>query len=65
MISNNFFRALADFFSDLLFVPYDYLRSIDGWWTSNFFNTILFVITAGLFIYWLGQLQKFRKANTE
>ena len=65
MISNNFFRALAEFFSDILFVPYEYLRSIDGWWTSNFLNTIFFVITAGLFIYWLGQLQKFRKTKTE
>ena len=65
MISNNFFRALADFFSDVLFAPYEALRFIDGWWTSNFLNAIFFIITSGLFIYWLGQLQKFRKANTE
>ena len=65
MISNNFFRALAEFFTEVLFFPYDAIRSIDSWWTSNIFNSILFVITAGLFIYWLGQLQKFRKTNTE
>jgi len=63
MISNNFFRALADFFTEVLFVPYDAVRSMDGWWVSNFFNAVLFFITFGLLIYWLGQLQKFRKAK--
>lgn len=65
MISINFFRALANFFTEILFYPYDAIRSIDGWWASNIFNSILFIITTGLFIYWLGQLQKFRKTNAE
>ncbi|MGI9532933.1 DUF6341 family protein [Lutimonas sp.] len=65
MISNNFFRVIGELFSEFLFAPYDAIRSIDGWWASNFFNAILFIITSGLFIYWLGQLQKFRKAKTE
>jgi len=65
MISNNFFRALGELCSEFLFVPYDAIRSIDGWWTSNIFSTILFTITFGLFIYWLGQLQKFSKTDTE
>ena len=65
MISNNFFRALAQFFSEVLFVPYKAIGSIDGWWASNFFNALLFTITFGLLIYWLGQLQKFRRANSE
>jgi len=65
MISNNFFRALADFFSEVLFVPYHAIRSIDGWWASNFFNAILFTITFGLLIYWLGQLQKYRRASSK
>ncbi|MEL4456892.1 DUF6341 family protein [Lutimonas vermicola] len=65
MISNNFFRALAEFFTEILFAPYEAIRSIDNWWATNFFNAILFFATAGLFIYWLGQLQKFRKTNTE
>ncbi|MDN3641344.1 uracil phosphoribosyltransferase [Lutimonas halocynthiae] len=65
MISNNLFRAIGEFFSEILFTPYDAIRSIDGWWTTNIFNTVLFIITCGLFIYWLGQLQKFRKTKTE
>jgi hypothetical protein len=32
---------------------------------TNFFNWILFSITSLLFIYWLVQLQKFKKAGTE
>jgi len=65
MISNNFFRALAEFFTEILFSPYNAVRSIDNWWASNFFNAILFFITFGLFIYWLGQLQKFSKAKAD
>ena len=65
MISNNFFRALAEFFTEVLFSPYRTIRSFDNWWATNFFNAILFTLTVGLLIYWLGQLQKFRKENTE
>lgn len=65
MLSTNFFRALAEFFTEVLFAPYDAIRSIDGWWSSNFLNSIFFIITSVLFIYWLLQLQKFKKAGTE
>ena len=65
MIATNFFRALASFFTEVLFAPYDALRFTEGWWVTNFFNWILFSITSLLFIYWLVQLQKFKKAATE
>ncbi|MDH3323814.1 MAG: uracil phosphoribosyltransferase [Flavobacteriaceae bacterium] len=65
MISNNIFRAIAEFFTNVLFVPYDAFRSIDSWWTTNIVNTILITITFGLFIFWLGQLQKFKKTGNE
>ncbi len=65
MIPTNFFRAIADFCTNVLFVPYDALRSLDGWWFSNFFNAILFVIAFGLFLFWLSQLQKFKKTSNE
>jgi hypothetical protein len=65
MISNNFFRALGELCSELLFAPYDAIRSLDGWWVSNTFNALLFIIAFSLLIYWLGQLQKFSKTNTE
>lgn len=65
MITSNFFRALANFFTEILFAPYQALRFVENWWTANFFNWILFSITSLLFIYWLAQLQKFRKTKTE
>ena len=65
MLSTNFFRALAEFFTQVLFAPYDAIRSIDGWWASNLLNSFFFIITSALFIYWLVQLQKFKKAGTE
>ena len=65
MIATNFFRGLAEFFTNVLFVPYDALRFTEGWWVKNLFNWILFGITSLLFIYWLVQLQKFKKAGTE
>lgn len=65
MISNNIFRAIADFCTNILFAPYDTFRFMDGWWISNTVNTILILIAFALFFYWLGQLQRFRKAGTE
>jgi hypothetical protein len=65
MIATNFFRGLAEFFTNVLFAPYDALRFTEGWWVKSFFNWILFGITSLLFIYWLVQLQKFKKAGTE
>ena len=65
MIPNNFFRAVAEFFSEVLFSPYKVLGSLDNWWLSNAFNFTLFTLTSILFIYWILQLQKFKRAKTE
>jgi len=65
MMFNNIFKAIADFCTNVLFIPYDFFRSMDGWWTSNFINTIFISIGAGLFIYWLSQLQRFKKTSNE
>lgn len=65
MISNNIFRAIANFCTDVLFAPYDAFRSIDGWWATNVINAILISITFGLFLFWLAQLQKFKKTSNE
>lgn len=65
MISNNIFRAIGEFCTEVLFVPYDALRSIDGWWSSNIVNASFISIGIILLFYWLGQLQKFRKTANE
>jgi Family of unknown function (DUF6341) len=61
MIANNFFRALADFFTDVLFIPFDKLRFTDDWWISNTFNFVLFFIGLAGFYFWMSQLKKFSK----
>lgn len=65
MVPVNIFRWLGDFFTNVLFVPYKFLSSLDGWWISNTFNFILITVIGLLFIFWLGQLQKFKKTTTE
>lgn len=63
MIANNIFRAIGDFFTNILFVPYDAFRSMDGWWISNAVNVVLVLIGFIALFYWLGQLSKFKRAG--
>jgi len=65
MISNNIFRAIADFCTNILFKPYDYFRFTDGWWVTNIINIVFISITFILLFYWLGKLQSFRKTGNE
>lgn len=65
MIVNNIWRATADFCTNVLFAPYDVFRFTEGWWSSNIVNAFFISIGFVLLFYWLGQLQKFRKAGTE
>lgn len=64
MIANNIFRALGDFFTNVLFVPYDFFRSIDGWWSSNILNTIIVLIGFIATFYWLGKMVKYERENS-
>ncbi len=61
MIANNFFRALADFFTNVLFIPYDKLRFTNDWWISNTFNFVLFIVGLAGFYFWMTQLKKHSK----
>jgi len=65
MIATNIFRAIGEFSTNVLFIPYDFFRSLDGWWISNILNAVLILIGFGLFFYWLAKLQQFKKAGTE
>ena len=67
MIGLSVWRAIGDFFTDSFFV-YDWFRDLnnsENWWMSNLFNTILFLVITGLFVYWYGKLMKFSKEGTE
>ncbi|NQW37292.1 MAG: uracil phosphoribosyltransferase [Flavobacteriales bacterium] len=61
MIANNFFKALGDFFTNIIFPFYDKLRFADSWWLSNAFNFILVIIGFVAFYYWMNQLNKYSK----
>lgn len=66
MIANNIFRAIGNFFTDVLFAPYNFLRlKVENWWVQNTFAWIAIFITFMFFFYWLGQLRKFKKNGTE
>jgi len=63
MIANNFFRALGDFFTNVLFVPFNKLRFTDSWWGSNIISIILIIIGFAAFFYWMGLMKKFSKGK--
>ncbi|MCF6212938.1 MAG: uracil phosphoribosyltransferase [Flavobacteriaceae bacterium] len=61
MIANNFFRALGDFFTNAIFPFFEKLRFTDSWWASNTINITLIIIGFLAFIFWMSQLNKYRK----
>jgi Na+/H+-dicarboxylate symporter len=65
MLSNNIFKAIADFCTNVLFAPYQAFRFTEGWWNANIVNVIFISIAFGLLLFWLSQLQKFRKTINE
>ena len=65
MIANNIFKAIADFCQNVLFAPFDGIRSMNNWWVQNTASWIFIAIGfIGLF-YWLGQLKKYQKDENE
>ena len=63
----DFFYAIQDLFVNVLFAPYDALRTIelDNWWAANIVSWILIIIGIVAFVYWMFQLKKFEDNNEE
>lgn len=63
----DFFYAIEDLFVNVLFAPYDALRSLelDNWFAANIMSWIFMVIGFVAFIYWMMQLRSFDKNNEE
>ena len=61
------FGAIQSFTEDVLFMPYNALRTIelDNWWMANVMSWLLMVIGFVAFIYWMGQLKKFNDSGEE
>jgi hypothetical protein len=70
MIASNIFRWIGSLFTDLLFLPFNWLRTSVahadlGWWISNAVNWGFLVVLLVLFAYWMGQSVKFKREGTE
>lgn len=63
----DFFYAIQDLFVNILFAPYDALRSVelDNWWLANIVSWILIIIGIVAFVYWMIQLKGFNDNNEE
>ena len=65
MIALSIFKALGDFFTNVVFAPLHALRGVDGWWASNSLNVLFILVGFGLFFYWMVQAFKFKREGTE
>ena len=70
MIASNIFRWIGSLFTDLLFLPFEWLRlnlaTADfGWWISNAVNWLFMLVLLVLFAYWMKESRKFVKEGTE
>ena len=63
----DFFYAIQDLFVDVLFAPFDALRTLelDNWWSANIMSWLFTVIGLVAFVYWMLQLKKFNDNNEE
>lgn len=66
MIAFNIFRWIGDFFTDILFLPFEYLRlgGLD-WWGANAINWFFLFILLLLLAYWMKESLRFIKEGTE
>jgi len=62
-----FFEGIQSLFVDVVFAPFDMLRSIapESWFLSNIVSWFLMAIGVVAFVYWMGQLKKFNDNNEE
>jgi len=65
MIANNIFKAIGDFCTNILFYPFNALRSLDSWWLQSAVNWIFVILTLTAFFYWLNELNKFKNTENE
>lgn len=63
----DFFYAIQDLFVNVLFAPFDALRSLElnNWFASNAISWLFLLIGLIAFVYWMGQLKKFNDSGEE
>lgn len=65
MIANNIFRVIGDFFTNILFAPYETIRQMDNWWIQNTISWLFVAVTFLAFFYWLGELKKHKTISND
>ena len=70
MIVSNIFKWIGSLFTDILFIPFRWLRlevaTADlGWWISNAVNWGFLVLLLVLFAYWMKESKRFLDEGTE
>ena len=65
MIASNIFKALGDFFTNVLFAPYHAIRNMDNWWIQNSVSWLFIICALVAFFYWMGELKKYKKAGNQ
>jgi hypothetical protein len=67
MTTLNIFKWIGEFFTEVLFIPFNFLRK-DGdlsWWISNSVNWLFLVVFLGLLYYWMRESLNFKKDGKE
>jgi len=65
MIAYNIFKAIGNFFTNVLFYPFNALGSLDNWWLQSTVNWIFVILTLIAFFYWLNELNKVKNTENE
>ncbi len=63
----DFWEAIADLFVNVLFAPYDALRTLelDNWFAANVVSWIFLIVGFVAMLYWMKQLKMFNDNNEE
>ncbi len=63
----DFFYGIQDLFVDVLFAPFDALRSLEleSWFSANIMSWIFMAIGFVAFTYWMLQLKKYNDNGEE
>jgi hypothetical protein len=58
-----FFEAIGYLFTDILFLPLNFFRSLelDNWWVANIITWIFILTCCAATLYWLKQLTIFKQ----
>jgi len=61
------FEGIAYLFEEILFIPFDFFRSLelDSWWAANALNFIFILIGMVALVYWMKQLKHYNQINDD